>query len=96
MNVMNEHIPHVTRRVKSKELPVWKTLDILQQICVRDKFKGRAKNNILAWTMYKRAWNTAVVLISNAKSKYFKDKILENKTTQCKKSLETGKTNCAN
>ena len=48
MNVMNEHIPHVTRRVKSKELPVWKTLDILQQICVRDKFKGRAKNNILA------------------------------------------------
>ena len=46
--------------------------------------------------MYKRAWNTAVVLICNAKSKYFKDKILENKTTQRKKSLETGKTNFAN
>ena len=45
--------------------------------------------------MYKRARNTAVVLISNAKSKYFKDKILENKTTQYKKSLETDKTNCA-
>ena len=95
MNVMNEHIPHVTHRVKNKELPGWKTQDTLQQIFVRDKFKGRAKNNILAWTMYKRAWNTAVVLICNAKSKYFKDKILENKTTQYKKSLETAKTNCA-
>ena len=59
------------------------------------KFKARAKNNILAKTMYKRARNTAVVLISNAKSTYFKDKILENKTTQYKKSLETAKTNCA-
>ena len=29
------------------------TQDILQQICVRDKFKVRAKNNILAKTMYK-------------------------------------------
>ena len=60
------------------------------------KFKARAKNSILAKTMYKRARNTAVVLISNAKSsKYFKYKILENKTRQYKKSLETAKTNCA-
>ena len=48
MNVMNEHIPHVTHRVKNKELPGWKSQDTLQQIFVRDKFKGRAKNNILA------------------------------------------------
>ena len=67
------------------------TQDILKQICVRDKYKARAKNR----TMYKRARNTTVILISNAKSKYFKDKILENKTTQYKKSLQTAKTNCA-
>lgn len=67
-NVMNEHAQLVTRRVKNKQLPEWMTHDILQQICVRDKLRARAKNNILARIMYKRVRNKVVKLISNAKS----------------------------
>ena len=76
---MNEHVPLVARRVKTKQLPGWITHSILQQIRVRDKLKARAKNNILARIMYKRVRNRVVKLISNAKSNYFKEKILENK-----------------
>ena len=79
-DVVNKHIPLVTRRVKNKQLPGWMTRDILQQICVRDKLKARAKNNVLARTMYKRVRNNVVKLISNSKSNYFKEKILENKS----------------
>lgn len=67
-NVMNEHAQLVTGRVKNKQLSEWMTHDILQQICVRDKLKVRAKNNILARIMYKRVRNKVVKLISNAKS----------------------------
>lgn len=39
MDVINEHIPLVKRRVKNKRLQVWMTQDILHQIGIRDKFK---------------------------------------------------------
>ena len=55
------------------------THGILQQICVRDKLKARAKNNILARVMYNRARNRVIELISNARLNCFKEKILENK-----------------
>ena len=53
--------------------------DIIRQICVRDKLKARAKHSALARTMYKRTRNRVVKLITNAKSNYFKEKIVENK-----------------
>ena len=53
--------------------------DIIRQICVRDKLKARAKHSALARTMYKRTRNRVVKLLTNAKSNYFKEKIVENK-----------------
>lgn len=56
MDVLNKHIPLVSRRVKKKkQSPGWMNLDIIRQICVRDKLKARAKNSALARTMNKRA-----------------------------------------
>ena len=37
---------------------------------LRDKFKARAKSNILAGVMYKRPKNAVVEMVVNAKSKY--------------------------
>ena len=53
--------------------------NVIRQICVRDKLKARAKHSALARTMYKRTRNRVVKLITNAKSNYFKEKIIENK-----------------
>ena len=53
--------------------------DIIRQICVQDKLKAHAKNSALANAMYKRARNRVVKLITNAKSNYLKEKIVENK-----------------
>jgi hypothetical protein len=80
MDVINEHIPLVKRRVKNKRLQVWMTQDILHQIGIRDKFKARAKHNyLIASVIYKRIRNDVVKQIANAKSNYIKQKILENK-----------------
>ena len=40
MDVLNKHIPLVTRRVKNKQIPGWMNRDIIRQICVRDKLKA--------------------------------------------------------
>ena len=53
MDVLNKHVPLVTRRVKNKQIPGWMNRDIIRQICVRDKLKARAKHSALARTMYK-------------------------------------------
>ena len=55
------------------------TPEILEQIRIRDQFKSRSKSNALARTMYKQLRNHVVKLIANAKSNYFKQKIMENK-----------------
>lgn len=79
MDVLNKHIPLVTRRVKNIQITGWMNRDIIRQICVRDKLKARAKHTALARTMYKRTRNRVVKLITNAKSNYFREKIVESK-----------------
>ena len=56
--------------VKGDEANIY---DILQQICVREKFKALAKNYVLARTMHKRVRKKVVKMISNAKPNYFKE-----------------------
>lgn len=66
--------------------------DIINQIRIRDNFKARAKHNILARIIYKRIRNDVVKQIANAKSNYFRQKILENKG-QYKEFMEASQRN---
>ena len=79
INIVNQHAPIVSRKVKNKKLNEWMTAEIMQKIRIRDQLKSRSKSNTLARVMHKRVRNHVVKLINNAKSNYFKQQIMDNK-----------------
>jgi len=77
-SIINQHAPIVEKRVKWKKLPPWMNSSIIDCIRIRDKFKKRAKTNILANTMCKKLKNQVVKMIANAKSVHMRNEIIEN------------------
>ena len=69
---------HCKKRVKHKLLVPWMNNDILQPMRLRERFKVRAKSNILANIMYKRLCNQVVKSFAKAKTAYERNVIFNN------------------
>ena len=68
VDVINNHTPLKTKRVKHQTLPPWLNTDIKQAMLLRDKCRKQKK-----FVEYKRQRNGFKCLVRETKKKYFND-----------------------
>ena len=80
-DVLDQHIPLKSKRVKRLNQPIWMTKEILHSMKTRDKLlkKARISNLQEDWTRYAHAKGQTTNIIRKTKRSFFREKIDENK-----------------
>ena len=80
LDVLNEHAPIKSRRVKRKSQPDWFNVEILEGIVKRELFhkKWRSSRDSAHWNSYKFWRNKTVHMINYAKKQYYHSVVREN------------------
>ena len=78
--IVNQHAPLITKRVKGRQCP-WLSHKVKTIMNTRDKIlrKARKSNKECDWSMYKRLRNMCNNKVKQAKQKYHKDLLMENR-----------------